>query len=195
LTDLFRVPDDATPLEPDEQVGLLQTWIATRADLNEAEQANIEAGNAWALRRLDHDILTSGFTRRLHKEMFGQVWAWAGRFRLTHRNIGVAADQIAVLLGQRLLDVRHWIDHRTFEPDEIAIRLHHQIVSIHPFPNGNGRHARLMADLLARQLGREPFSWGGRDLAPVGTLRRRYIAALREADAGDVVPLLTFARA
>ncbi|MDI4655883.1 MULTISPECIES: mobile mystery protein B [Xanthobacter] len=197
MTDLFQEPEDATPLEPGERDGLLQSWITHRKDLNEAEQENIVAGAAWARgrRRLPIDrMLTDDFVRTLHKRMFGEVWEWAGTFRSTERNIGIQAYRIAVELTNLLGDVRYWVEHATFPPDEIAIRFHHRLVAIHPFPNGNGRHARLAADLLVEKLGRQPFSWGGGSLADVGALRARYVTALRSADNHDIGPLLAFAR-
>jgi Fic-DOC domain mobile mystery protein B len=197
MTDLFQEPEDATPLEPGERNGLLQSWITHRKDLNEAEQENIVAGAAWARgrRRLPIDrMLTDDFVRTLHKRMFGEVWEWAGTFRSTERNIGIQAYRIAVELTNLLGDVRYWVEHATFPPDEIAIRFHHRLVAIHPFPNGNGRHARLAADLLVEKLGRQPFSWGGGSLADVGALRARYVTALRSADNHDIGPLLAFAR-
>ncbi len=197
MTDLFQEPEDATPLEPGERDGLLQSWITHRKDLNEAEQENIVAGAAWARgrRRLPIDrMLTDDFVRMLHKRMFGEVWEWAGTFRSTERNIGIHAYRIAVELTNLLGDVRYWVKHATFPPDEIAVRFHHRLVAIHPFPNGNGRHARLAADLLVEKLGREPFSWGGDSLANVGELRARYVTALRSADNHDIDPLLAFAR-
>ncbi|MDI4665157.1 mobile mystery protein B [Xanthobacter autotrophicus] len=197
MTDLFQEPEDATPLEPGERDGLLQSWITHCKDLNEAEQENIVAGAAWARgrRRLPIDrMLTDDFVRTLHKRMFGEVWEWAGTFRSTERNIGIQAYRIAVELTNLLGDVRYWVEHATFPPDEIAIRFHHRLVAIHPFPNGNGRHARLAADLLVEKLGRQPFSWGGGSLADVGALRARYVTALRSADNHDIGPLLAFAR-
>jgi Fic-DOC domain mobile mystery protein B len=197
MTDLFQEPDDATPLEPHEREGLLQTWITHRSDLNEAEQENIVAGAAWARgrRRLPLEkMLTEDFMRTLHKRMFGDVWRWAGTFRTTERNIGVQAYRIGMELAGLLGDSRYWIEHETLPPEEIAIRFHHRLVAIHPFPNGNGRHARLAADLLIQRFGGEPFSWGGGSLADVGELRARYVAALRAADNHDIGPLLDFAR-
>jgi Fic-DOC domain mobile mystery protein B len=194
VTDLFTQPDDATPLDAEEREGLLQTWIITRADLNEAEQANIDEAVAWTERRRDTDILGDGFVFELHERMLGDVWAWAGKTRRTDKNIGIDWRQIHVQLGTLLRDTRYWIDHDSFPPDEIAVRLHHGLVAIHPFPSGNGRHARLMADLLIAQLGGEPFTWGGGTLRDIGTLRDEYIAALRRADQYDFAPLLTFAR-
>ncbi len=197
MTDLFQEPDDATPLEPGERDSLLQTWITHRHDLNEAEQENIVNGAAWArrLRGLKAvDLLNDQFARTLHKRMFGDVWKWAGTYRQTERNIGIAAYQIPVEMAALFNDVRYWIEHATYSPDEIAVRLHHWLVAIHPFPNGNGRHARMTADLLIERLGGRPFSWGGGSLADVGELRARYVAALRAADGHNIDPLLTFAR-
>lgn len=197
MTDLFQEPEDATPLEPQEREGLLQSWITHRKDLNEAEQENIVGGAAWArrLRRLPLDrLLSVDFMQTLHRRMFGDVWQWAGTFRTTERNIGIQAYRIATELAALLSDVRFWIEHETYPRDEIAIRFHHRLVAIHPFPNGNGRHARLAADLLVERLGGEPFSWGGGSLADVGELRARYVAALRAADDHDIGPLLEFAR-
>ncbi|MEQ9524764.1 MAG: mobile mystery protein B [Thalassobaculum sp.] len=194
MSDLFDEPDDATPLEPEERDGLLQSWVTTRADLNEAEQASIDKGAAWARRRRGRDMLSEEFVRTLHKRMFGEVWAWAGSYRRTGRNIGVDAYRIPAEVAQLLDDVRFWVEHGTYDPDEAAVRLHHRLVSIHPFPNGNGRNARMMADLLIQQLGRPPFAWGGADLADIGEKRRRYIDALQSANRHDIAPLLAFAR-
>ena len=197
MTDLFQEPEDATPLEPQEREGLLQTWITHRRDRNEAEEENIVEGAAWAQgrRRLPLErMLSEDFMRTLHKRMFGDVWQWAGTFRATERNIGIQAYRIGMELASLLSDIRYWIEHKTFPPDEIAIRFHHRLVAIHPFPNGNGRQARLAADLLIERLGGDPFTWGGGSLANVGELRERYVAALRAADNHDAAPLLEFAR-
>ncbi len=145
-------------------------------------------GAAWA--RLSRSLtvtklLTAGFLKNLHKRMFGDVWKWAGTHRLTGRNIGIEAYRIPEELAAMLGDVRDWGEHKTFPPDEIAI---------HPFPNGNGRHARLIAGLLIERLGSQPFSWGGGSLADAGELRAKYIAALQAADNHNIEPLLAFAR-
>lgn len=198
MTDLFQEPDDATPLQPRDRQGLRQSWITSRQDLNEAEETNIAKGFAWANGRHSlepDDILTTDFVRTLHKQMFSDVWSWAGDFRTRDVNIGnVQAHRIPVDLPAMLDDVKYWADHRTFAPDEIAIRLHHRLVEIHPFPNGNGRHARLIADLLIQRLGGQPFSWGSGSLKTVGELRKRYVEALRMADNHDIQPLIHFAR-
>ena len=196
MTDIFQEPDDATPLAPEERDALLQTWITGRDDLNAAEQENIAKGAAWAHRRRGKavDQLNEDFAKTLHKQMFGEVWKWAGTYRQTERNIGIEAHRIPTEMPAMLGDVRYWVEHETHPPDEIAVRLHHRLTAIHPFPNGNGRHARLMADLLIARLGGQGFSWGSGSLADVGELRKRYVAGLKAADNHDVGPLLEFAR-
>jgi Fic-DOC domain mobile mystery protein B len=194
VSDLFDEPDDATPLQPQERYGLLQTWVTYRGELNEAEQANIAAGAAWAYRQHRRDILAEAFIKQLHGRMFGDVWAWAGDFRRTERNIRVDPARIPTELHMALDDARYWVENRTYPPDEIAVRLHHRLVTIHPFPNGNGRATRLVADLLAVRLGQEPFTWGRVGLTDLSETRSRYIAALGAADGHDIGPLLEFAR-
>jgi Fic-DOC domain mobile mystery protein B len=190
----FDEPEDATPLDPEERAGLLQTWITFRHELNQAEQANIVAGLAWARRSRRPELLSVEFLRRFHRRLFGDVWAWAGRFRNTERNIGIAPSEIGVEIQKALDDARFWIDHDVYPVDEIAVRLHHRLVAIHPFPNGNGRVTRLLADLLAEQLGSRAFTWGRQDLASINDTRARYIEALRAADRHEIGPLLRFAR-
>lgn len=196
MTDLFQEPDDATPLEPEERPGLKQSWITSRRDLNEAEQENIVKGAAWGRgrRQKNKDLLTDDFAKTLHMRMFGDVWDWAGTYRLTERNIGIEAHRIPNDIVMMFDDVRYWVDHDTYPPDELAVRFHHRLVSIHPFPNGNGRHSRLMADLLIERLGAQSFTWGGSTLHDVGELRATYVAALRAADDHDIQSLLAFAR-
>ena len=195
LNDLFDEPAHTTPLEPGESRDLLQTWITYRRDLNEAEQTNVAAGTVWAWRvRRRRDLLEEKFIRQLHKRLFGDVWAWAGEFRMTERNIGIEPVRIPVEQRMAFNDARYWIEHESFPPDEIAVRLHHRLVAIHPFPNGNGRTTRLMGDLVAARLGQDPFTWGRQDLTDVSETRTRYIAALRAADYHDIGPLLEFAR-
>lgn len=194
MSDLFVEPDDATPLGPDERAGLKQSWITTRADLNAAEQDNIDKAVAWAFRNRRVKILTVDFSTKLHRRMFGDVWTWAGVYRRTELNIGITPHRIAEEAALAFDDARFWTGNHSYAPDEIAVRLHHRLVFIHPFANGNGRHARLMADLLIRQLGRTAFTWGGGALSDIGEIRRAYIGALRAADANNYVSLIAFAR-
>lgn len=195
MNDIFAQPGDATPLTREEQEGLKQTWITTRADLNEAEQINIDEAVAWTAKLGDRELLTEEFVFDLHRKMFGDVWTWAGTTRSTGKNIGVDPTHIYIRLGALLADARYWVEAATYPPDEIATRLHHGLVFIHPFPNGNGRHARLMADLLITQLGGSPFTWGGGGtLQDIGDLREQYIHALKKADDHDFEELFAFAR-
>ena len=197
MTDLFEEPDDATDLSPDDRKALLQTWITNRADLNKAEAQNILDGAAWARRRRSLDpaaILNNEFAKTLHKQMFGEVWNWAGKYRDANTNIGVDHYLISTKLLSLFSDARYWLQHKSYETNELAARLHHRLVSIHPFPNGNGRHSRLMADLLVDRLGSEPFTWGGGGLMEVSELRKSYIAALKAADNHNIEPLLNFVR-
>ena len=191
---LFDEDDDAnTPLTAEERDGLIPTYIALRAELNEAEQIGIADAERWAFSRR-RVVLESAFLQQLHKRMFGDVWQWAGQFRATARNIGIDAYRILVELRSLCDDTRYQITNGTYAPDEIAIRFHHRLVFIHAFPNGNGRHARLAADLLARQLGAGRFTWGSANLVDAAEARRRYVEALRAADAHDITALLAFAR-
>lgn len=193
MNDLFQEPDHATPLTPEEMRELLPAHIAYRSELNEAEQENISRAQDWAFSRR-RDLLSEKFIKDLHRRMLGEVWRWAGKFRTSERNLGIAHYEIVVAVRQLLDDTKAWIEYKTYPPDEIAVRFHHRLVQIHPFANGNGRHARLMADLLVMRLGRERFSWGSASLRDASDVRRRYIAALQTADNHDLDPLLAFAR-
>jgi len=193
VSDLFDGPEHATPLTVEKRRELIPAYIAYRSELNEAEQENIARAQDWALRR-KRDPLTEKFVKELHRRMLGEVWKWAGKFRSSERNLGIPFYEIPVALGELLADANAWIEFKAYSPDEIAVRLHHRLVQIHPFPNGNGRHARLTADLLAIRLGRERFSWGRTNLRDAGTMRGRYIAALQEADRHNIRALLGFAR-
>jgi len=190
----FHYPIGATPLDPDEAEGLIPAHITTQADLNAWEQANIIEGERWAARQKKRDILDEGFVRELHRRMFDKTWRWAGTFRNSNKNIGADWPQIAMQLRNMLDDTRYQFEHATFQPDELALRFHHRLVSIHPYPNGNGRHARLMADLLIQKLGQARFTWGSSNLVDEGDTRRQYIDALRAADRHDLSLLLAFAR-
>lgn len=159
------------------------------------EQRNISDAYSWLDRTRRRDYLSEEFIRNLHEKMFGKVWAWAGDYRRTEKNIGVDWAQIPIQFRQLLNDVRYWIDQETYSPDEIAARFHHRLVLIHLFPNGNGRHARVMTDiLLEKVLDQEPFSWGSGSLIEEGDVRTTYIQALRSADAHDYEPLLHLVR-
>lgn len=191
----WQFPQDSghTPLSEEDRHGLLLSHVATREDLNDAEQRNITK----ALRRRAPSadrLLDDMYLRDLHKAMFGDVWEWAGKYRQRVTNIGVAPAHIATDLRMLTGDAAEWVARGHFEPDELAVRFHHRLVTIHPFPDGNGRHSRISADYLVQALGRPPFSWGDCLQLETDALRRTYLTALRTADRGDISPLLSFAR-
>ena len=192
---LAPIDDAATELSDEEKEELIPTYIITRDDLNEAEQENVLEAQIWAFSRKRGDILDARFLDRLHERMYGNVWRWAGTHRKSFKGIGdVEAYQIPTELQTLLDNVHYWIENKTYPPDEIVTRFHHRLTLIHCYPNGNGRHARLAADLLLKELGQVPFSWGSANLVNAGETRNQYIAALQAADKHDIGPLLAFVR-
>ena len=155
-TNLVDYPDGATPLDPDELDGLKFKHVSTRGELDQLEQAGITEGLKWLDKQKNPDVLSEAFVLELHKRLFGSVWKWAGTFRRTEKNIGVDPIQVAIQLRQLLDDAKYWVEHGTYTPKELAARFHHKLVFIHPFPNGNGRHARIMADAVLTKLLNEP---------------------------------------
>jgi Fic-DOC domain mobile mystery protein B len=189
--------DGQTPLDEDEKEGLLIPTITTRGELDEFEQLGVEKANEWLLsKKFSVDkMLTEGFVRDLHKKMFSDIWKWAGEFRRTEKNIGVDPVTIPIELRNLLDDCKYWIKNKVFDDDEIAVRLSHRMVWIHPFSNGNGRHSRLIADVLVNKgFGKPYFTWGSVNLTKKGEARNRYLFALRSADNQDYKPLIEFAR-
>ena len=186
-------PAGSTPLEPEELEGLIPTYITTQEQLNVWEQANIIAAEQWASKK--KNLLSIAFIQKLHNHMFNQTWKWAGKFRFSEKNIGINWYKIPEELQKLCSDVKYQLEHNTFPDDEIAVRMHHRLVWIHPFPNGNGRHARLMADLLIMQRGLQRFSWGAaQNLYESTPVRKKYIETLRLADRGDYSELVAFSR-
>jgi Fic-DOC domain mobile mystery protein B len=188
----FEYAPGATPIDLDEAKGLIPAHLTLQRELNEYEEANILEGNEWLFARRRGDPLDERFIHTVHRRMFNQTWRWAGQARRSDKNIGVSWVEIPARLRQMVGDVRAQIEHRAYSPIEIAARYHHRLVAIHVFPNGNGRHARLMADLLLLELAGRRFDWGRGSLVTANELRARYIAALKAADGGDIRPLLAF---
>ncbi|MBI3645233.1 MAG: mobile mystery protein B [Acidobacteriales bacterium] len=195
MTPLMTTSGGNTPLSPEELADLLPS-LATKEELNEWERDNILLAREWATRdrTSPNDMVSDEYLRKLHLKMFDQTWKWAGQYRQIEKNIGIPFHEIREGLAVLFGDVRYWIENGTFSPDEIAVRFHYRLVAIHPFPNGNGRHARLMADVLVMKLGRPAFTWGSTDLIKPGESRARYLDAIRTADNSDIQPLLEFAR-
>jgi Fic-DOC domain mobile mystery protein B len=195
MTTLATTSDGNTPLSPEELADLIPN-LASKEELNEWERENMLLGREWATsdRTSPADMVSDQYIRKLHEKMFDATRKWAGQYRLTEKNIGVPVHEIRDRLMTLFGDVRYWIESRTHSPDEIALRFHHRLVFIHPFSNGNGRHARLIADVLITKLGRPSFTWGSANLVKEGEARTRYLEAIRAADDGDIQSLLKFAR-
>lgn len=193
----FEYINGQTPLDEDEKDGLLIPAIATRGELDEFEQQNIEHAIQWTLTRnfMKQKIFSESFIKDVHKRMYKDVWKWAGEFRKTNKNIGVDKWSISIELKKLLDDAIFWVENETYTPDEIAIRFKHRLVSIHCFPNGNGRHSRLIADIIIEKIFQKPvFTWGTANLTREGDARTEYIKAIKAADLGDYSLLLAFAR-
>ncbi len=186
-----------TPLDEEEKEGLLITTISTRGELDEFEQANIQQAIEWTMktRFSTEEILTEDFLLFVHRKMFGEVWKWAGKKRKTNKNIGVDKHFISVEVRKLIDDCRYWIANQTYSQDEIAIRFSHRIVKIHLFPNGNGRHSRLIGDIMISNIFKKPvFTWGRADLSKKNTLRKEYLEAIHLADIANYKSLIEFAR-
>lgn len=189
--------DGQTPLSEEEKEGLLIKSITTHGELDEHEQLNIEEAVKWTIQNSFNvnEILIENFIRKLHKKMFKNVWSWAGEFRRSEKNIGVKWVRIGLDLRQLLDDTKYWIEKETYPPDELAIRFKHRLVNIHCFPNGNGRHSRLMADVIVENIfDKDVFTWNYSNMVKAGQTRRDYIVAIRQGDNGNIQPLIDFAR-
>jgi Fic-DOC domain mobile mystery protein B len=198
MTPLEPEPQGATPFGPDDMEGLKLSYISTRAQLDAAEFDNIASAGEWTQRRAQAgpaEVLTVGFLLELHQQMFGQVWDWAGKWRRRQTNIGVDWTQIPQDVANTLADALYRHEHNLFSGDDIAVRVHHRLAQIHPFPNGNGRLARYIADLYLVSAGIEPFTWGRGTLTAAGDARNRYIGILQTTDTtGDYTEMIEFAR-
>ncbi len=185
----------ATPLDPDEIEDLIPS-IFTQGELNKFEKENIRSAMNWTRksRKIKKDLLSVSGLSSLHKEMFKDVWKWAGKFRKSEKNIGVLAHHIQSELYNLCEDVKLWTINNTYHWDEIGVRFHHRLVAIHAFANGNGRHARIAADLLLQFNKKEIFTWGSSEISVEGEARKKYLAALKKADKYEYADLILFAR-
>lgn len=193
----LKYEEGQTPLDEDEKEGLKINSITTQGELDEFEQLNIEKAVEWtiSMKFKPEKILTEKFVKDLHKKMYADVWKWAGEFRRSEKNIGITWTQIGIELKNLLDDTKYWIENKTYSPEEIAIRFKHRIVSIHCFPNGNGRHSRMMADIILDSLSKtDMFTWHQSNMVKANETRKTYIQALREADNGNIEPLIIFAK-
>lgn len=190
----FSYPYGATPLSDTDLEGLIPGHIGRQSELNAWEQQNILEARQRLRIRGPSKLLTDASIRLVHRRMFDRTWRWAGRYRTSEKNIGIDWTRIPEQVVQLCADTQYWIDHGTFTFDDALTRFHHRLVQIHPFPNGNGRHARLVTDLVLESLGKAPFTWGNSDLTDPGDTRDRYIHALQAADRHDYGPLSGFVK-
>lgn len=190
MDDIFTFDDSATELTEEEKEELILSYISTRDELNDAEQSNILDARNWAFKG-KKNVLDEQFLKTLHKKMFNEVWKWSGQYRKTQKNIGIETYRISMELNSLISDINFWIENKTFAIEEIAARLHHKLVWIHPFVNGNGKFSRLVTDIFLKSNGRNFFNWGY-NLAHPTLRRKQYIKSLKEADAHNIEPLLKF---
>jgi len=193
MGDIFQHDDGATALSEEEKQDLKPKWATTKKELNDLEARNIFKAQVWLLQNKTK-ILNMSFLQTLHKKMFDDVWLWAGKFRVTEKNIGIAPYLVSSELKKLYDDTAYWMEHKTYPPNEIALRFHHRLVQIHPFPNGNGRIARIMADLIMKCQGEKEFDWGEKSLIAASELRKKYINSLRKADEGDYSELFSLVK-
>ncbi len=188
-------PEGATPLNLKSSLELIPK-LTNQNELNEFEQTNIRLAIDWAIksRSLRRDLISVHGLKTLHKKMFDQTWTWAGIFRQYETNIGVTWVQIPDQLKILCDDIKYWDKHGTYDLIETAVRFHHRLVSIHPFPNGNGRLSRLAADLYLEYKKYSRLSWGSsNELITDSVTRKEYLTALKEADLGNITELIAFA--
>jgi Fic-DOC domain mobile mystery protein B len=193
----LKYSEGQTPLDEEEKEGLKIRSITTQQELDEFEQLNIEKAIEWTIHTnlKPEKILTQKFVKDLHRKMFGDVWKWGGEFRKSDKNLGIHWPQISIELKKLLDDTKYWIENNTYSPEEISIRFKHRLVAIHCFPNGNGRHSRMMADIIMESVfGEDSFSWHRSNMVKADETRKKYISALKEADKGNIKPLIEFAK-
>ena len=188
-------PDNATLINGDDLADLIPS-LHTQEELNEFEQNNILLAERWAERGsgLEKDFPTMDSLKLLHRKMFDETWKWAGEFRKTNLNLGVDWHKVQTEVKNLCDNTHYWIKNTTYPWDELAARFHHQLVFVHPFKNGNGRHARLATNILLKRNGQKPFTWGSASIARKGNVREDYVTALKAADKGQISMLVTFAK-
>lgn len=192
----FDFNDHNTPLSGEEMDGLIIPTIRTRNDLNEAEALNLIEGTLWLKEKARNvDVFDDLFLCKIHKQLFGQVWEWAGTYRTTNKNIGVFWEDIPAQIRAKALDAKFWFENEVYPPEELAVRFHYELVHVHPYPNGNGRFSRIIADYIVENIFElKPLKWGNHHLIKSTDARRTYIAAIVEMDSsGNIASLLDFA--
>lgn len=193
MTTQFDYPEGATPIQDYSRLKL--AWIQTQNDLNRAEAENIAAAQKKYLNQPVHNPLKwfePVTFKKIHKEMYGNVWEWAGEYRKEVTSIGIKPYLIPSRLAELCSEVKYWLtDPVELSFLEQAARIHHKLVFIHPFENGNGRFSRLIADRYLKFYGCQYPQWPV-DLQRNGSARSEYIKSLKYADQGDYDPLIFF---
>jgi len=207
--DTFSAAYASTPIEPDDHQFLVPEMkhLITWADVDAEEASNIAKGRAWLIAQhftLD-DLFDTLTLRTIHQRMFGKVWTWAGSVRRRETSIGIDPSQIQTQFEQLVQNFR-WraanadeIGFSEEERRELGIRFHTEMVAIHAFVNGNGRHARLVANLVDSAMGlgslADPlYPWGARSGLPSAESRKLYLDAIKLAGSrGEYGPLLDIA--
>ena len=187
----FDSIDDATPIN--DISGLIPMHIHSQKELNEWEENNIiYAVKKYLTKRKKIDI-TISWIKQIHKEMFDKTWEWAGVFRKNNFNLGVDYNQINIELKKLIDDIEYWKSHsNSMNWFEQSVRIHYRLVKIHPFPNGNGRHARLVSDIFLFNNNLTLPTWPTEEMIKQTQIRKEYITALKQADKGDISLLLKF---
>jgi Fic-DOC domain mobile mystery protein B len=184
-----------TPI--DDISGLKPKGLTTRAQLNAVEARNMRKAVVRYLvikpsRR--QAPFTLEWCYKLHRQMFGEVWRWAGQKRTTELNIGVPFHRIDVDLKNLMADLAFWREKGEMDPIEQVARLHHRAVFIHPFLNGNGRWSRLLANIFQKQSTDKLTIWPEETVGNASVIREEYLAAVRSGDKGDYNPLIALHR-
>ena len=181
-----------TPIDDNEKQALIPS-LNTLEELNVCEHENIIEARKWALNPRvigRYDVFDVNFLLKLHEKMLDKTWKWAGQLRTSGKNIGCDPYQIRTELKTLCDDANYWIEHQTYSVEQLALVFHHQLVKIHLFPNGNGRHARLVSDCIIKKYApAKKIDWQGKNFRSSEELRKNYILSLRKADSGSYLEL------
>ncbi len=179
-----------TPIDPS---GLKDRSIKTRTELNEVEAENIR--KVYVKYLADRPTRKSApfdyqWLFKLHREMFHEVWVWAGKPRTHDVNLGVSWPNIQEQLWALLADLNEWQESLQMSLIEQSARLHYRAVWIHPFCNGNGRWARMLASIWLRLHSGPLLVWPEEHIEERSIIRDEYLATLYKADEGEFSPLI-----
>lgn len=185
--------DGSTPLDPDQIRGIKFSHLVNMGELDEVEDLNIQKGLEWLNRQKGDDYLSMEFLCKLHEKLFGDVWKWAGTFRKVEVNLSkIKYYDVGPQLKMFFEDAKLWIEGGRMSWDEISAEMHHRLIAIHPFPNGNGRTTRIYTEYVQKRNKQAVTSWKASLNHDPKERRRVYIKSLQQADKGDFRPLIEF---